>query len=174
MKLEAFFSISEQVELFLLAIALGAALGILFDCFRVIRIIFPPAKKAGAVCLLDIIFWLCYGFAIFVYSVVMGKGQVRVFYFTGSIIGLVLYIVTVGNLVTGVIRRVFTAIYRVLQKVYSIVIAPLVKITLFIRQKFLSVFVRSHKVVEKGKRSPFYHLKWNVLLLYNKKAKKRT
>ncbi len=155
MKLETFFSVSEQMELFFLSILLGAALGVLFDCFRVFRIIFPPAKKAKPVCLLDILFWLCYGFAVFTYSVVMGRGQVRFFYFFGSVIGFILYIVSVGNLVVGVIRYVVVAIYRKLRKVYSVLIEPFVKLSVFFRQKVLVFFVRSHKVKKKSKEVAF-------------------
>lgn len=173
LRLETFFSVSEQTELFLLSVILGAGLGILYDCFRVVRIIFPPAKKAGAVCLLDIIFWLCYGFAVFLYSVLLGRGQVRFFYFFGSAAGFILYLISIGNLITGIIRKVVEFIYNTLQRVYSIVIAPIVKIMNFFRQKVLPVFVRNHKVNKKERISTFYPLKRQALLLYNKKAEKK-
>lgn len=174
MRLETFFTVSEQVELFLLSVILGIGLGILYDCFRVVRIIFPPAKKKGAVCLTDIIFWLCYGFSIFLYSVVMARGQVRFFYFLGSIVGFILYIVSVGNLITGIIRAIVKWIYRVLQKVYYHTISPIVKFIKAFCRKFVPVFVRIPKVRKKGERSTFSPLKCKVLLLYNKIAKKRT
>ncbi|MCL2054850.1 MAG: spore cortex biosynthesis protein YabQ [Oscillospiraceae bacterium] len=146
MRLETFFSISEQSRLFLLSVVLGVFLGVLFDCFRVIRIVLPPARRAGAVCLLDIIFLLCFGAAIFLYSAALGRGQVRFFYFLGSSVGFILYIVSIGNIVTSAVRFAVNIAYKALQRVYYIIIEPFVKIIGFFRQKGIGFFVRNHKV----------------------------
>lgn len=153
MRLDTFFSISQHTSIFLLSVVLGAALGVVYDCFRVLRIIFPPAAKKGAVIAEDIIFWLIYGFCIFCYAAAYARGQVRFFIFFGSLIGFVLYIVTVGNLITGVIRRIFDIIRKILRKVYSIIIEPLVEMQEKICQKFAPLFVRNHKNEKISKRS---------------------
>lgn len=171
MHLDTFFSISQQTALFLLSVVLGAALGVVYDCFRVFRIVFPPAAKNAAVAVEDIIFWLFYGFCVFCYSAVLARGQVRFFIVLGSLIGFVLYLVTIGNAVTGIIRRIVTAVYKVLRKVYSCTIEPLVKILRIICQKARPVFVRSHKNTEKNERSLKKPLKNHHCLVYNKKAK---
>ena len=171
MHLDTFFSISQQTALFLLSVVLGAGLGVVYDCFRVFRIVFPPASKKAAVAVEDIIFWLIYGFCVFCYSAVLARGQVRFFIVAGSLIGFVLYIVTIGNAVTGVIRRIVTAVCKVLRKVYSTIIEPFVKILRIICQKACSVFVRSHKNTEKNERTSKKLLKNTLGLVYNKKAK---
>lgn len=171
MHLDTFFSISQQTALFLLSVVLGAALGVVYDCFRVFRIVFPPAAKNAAVVVEDIIFWLIYGFCVFCYSAVLARGQVRFFIVVGSLIGFVLYIVTIGNAVTGVIRRIVTAVYNVLRKVYSCIIEPFVKILRIICQKACPVFVRSHKNKEKNERTSKKLLKNTLGWVYNKKAK---
>ena len=165
MHLNTFFSVSQHTSLFLMSVVLGAALGILYDCFRVLRIVFPPAAGRKAVIAEDIIFWLIYGFCIFCYAASFARGQVRFFMFFGSLIGFVLYIVTVGNLITGVIRRVFDAVYKILHKVYSFLIEPIVKLKAKICQKLVPVFVRNHK----NKRSVKNLLKNAVNWVYNKK-----
>lgn len=171
MHLDTFFSISQHTALFLLSVVLGAALGVVYDCFRVFRIVFPPAAKNAAVAVEDIIFWLIYGFCVFCYSAVLARGQVRFFIVLGSLIGFVLYLVTIGNAVTGIIRRVVTAVYTVLRKVYSCTIEPFVKILRIICQKAAPVFVRSYKNTEKDERSFKKPLKKHLGLVYNKKAK---
>lgn len=171
MQLETFFSVSQHTSLFLLSVVLGAALGVVYDCFRVFRIVFPPAAKSGAVIAEDIIFWLIYGFCIFLYSSVLARGQIRFFVFLGSLIGFTLYILTLGNLVTGVIRRVVTAFYRILRKVYSITIGPLVKKLRIICQKIFRFFVGSNENTPNNKRSSKKPLKNILGLVYNKKAK---
>lgn len=156
--------------LFLLAVLLGAALGVLYDCFRVLRIVFPPAARAGAAAAEDIIFWLLYGFCVFCYAAVLGRGQVRFFMVFGSLMGFVLYILTIGNLITGIIRSIVTAVYGILHKVYYITIKPVVKILRNICQKISGVFVRSHKNFPKYKISLKNLLKNTAAMVYNKKT----
>lgn len=168
MHLDTFFSISQHTSIFLLSVVLGAALGILFDCFRVLRIVFPPAAKRNAVIAEDIIFWLIYGFCIFCYAAAYARGQVRFFIFFGSLIGFVLYIVTIGNIITGVIRHIFNTLYKILHKVYSAAIEPFVKLKEKICQKFAPVFVRNHKNEKNNERSVKKLLKSAVALVYNK------
>ncbi len=154
--------------MFLLSVVLGAALGVVYDCFRALRVIFPPAAKKGAVAAEDIIFWLIYGFCIFCYAAAFARGQVRFFMFFGSLIGFVLYLVTLGNLVIGVIRSVFGTFYRVLHQVYSRLIEPFVKLFKTICQKIVLVFVRNHKNAEITERSIKKPLKNAVSMVYNK------
>lgn len=145
MQLETFFSVSHHTSLFLMSVLLGAALGVVYDCFRVLRIVFPPAAKNAPVIVQDIIFWLIYGFAIFCYSTLAARGQIRFFIFFGSLIGFVLYIMTIGNFITGVLRRIFDVIYGGLRKVYSAIIEPSVKLLRKSCQKALPVFVGSNE-----------------------------
>ena len=145
MHLDTFFSVSEHTSLFLLSVVMGAALGVVYDCFRVIRILFPPAARSKAVVIEDIIFWLIYGFCVFCYAAALARGQVRFFIVLGSLTGFVLYIVTVGNFITGIIRRIVTALYKLLHKVYSTIIEPIVKSLKIICQKMLRFFVQTYK-----------------------------
>lgn len=151
MHLDTFFSVSEHTSLFLFSVVLGAALGVVYDCFRVFRILFPHDKRSKTVAAEDIIFWLIYGFCVFCYAAAFARGQVRFFIVLGSLTGFVLYIVTVGNLITGVIRRIVTALYKLLHKVYSAIIEPIVKCVKIICQKMLRIFVRIHKNFENPK-----------------------
>lgn len=106
MSLETFFSISEECILFLLSTVMGAGLGILYDIFRIIRIIFPFASKKSAVFVEDILFMLISGAAVFLYAAVMCRGQVRFFCILGTFLGFLLYITAVGNAIIGLLRRI--------------------------------------------------------------------
>lgn len=147
-------------------------MGVVYDCFRVFRILFPPAAKAGAVAVQDVIFWLIYGFGIFCYSAAVCGGELRFFMLFGSLLGFTLYIVTLGNLITGILRRIVTAVYRVLRKVYSVLFGPIVKLIRKLCQKVSSVFVRNHKNAPKHKISDRKPLQNILRLVYNKKAEK--
>lgn len=151
-----------------MSVVLGAALGVLYDCFRVLRAVFPPAAKKGAVIAEDIIFWLIYGFCIFCFASVSARGQVRAFMFFGSLIGFVLYLVTVGSVVIGIIRRITETFYKILHKVYYFTIEPFVKYFKIMCQKIMPFFVRNHKNIKNSERSVKNHLKNICIMVYNK------
>lgn len=171
MQIETFFSVSQQTSFFLMSVVLGAALGVVYDFFRVFRIVFPLAAKTAAVAVQDIIFWLIYGFCIFCYGTIVCRGEIRFYVILGSLVGFVLYILTLGNLVTGIIRTVVTAFYKGLRKVYSFTIEPIVKLLRNICQKASPVFVGSHENKGNTAGSAKKLLKNAAGLLYNKKAK---
>lgn len=171
MQLETFFSVSQHTSQFLLSVVLGGALGVVYDLFRTLRIIFPPAAKSGAVLVQDIIFCIICGFSVFCFSTLAVRGQVRFFIFFGSAIGFVLYILTIGNVITGVLRLVFGTIYGTLRKVYSSIIEQLVNLSRNICQKGSGVFVGSNENVENNALSGKKHLKNDEHLVYNEKAK---
>lgn len=171
MSLNTFFSVSQQTAAFLLSVLLGAGLGVVYDCFRVARILLPPLAKPKPTFLADILFWLIYGFCVFCFAAVTSRGQVRVFMFFGSLLGFALYILTLGNLITGVIRTVVTAVYKVLRKVYSVLIEPIVMVMRTFCQKVYRFFVRSHKNNQKLKRSVKNPLKNRGKLVYNNRTK---
>lgn len=168
MHIDTFFSISQQTSIFLMSVILGAAMGVLYDCFRVLRTVLPPLAKRGAVIAEDIIFWLMYGFCIFCFAAEFARGQVRFFIFFGSILGFILYIVTVGSIVIGIIRSVFGAVYGFLHKVYSFVIEPFVKLFKIICQKVMPVFVGNYKNSRIFKGSAKNYLKNVGSMVYNK------
>ena len=171
MNLNTFFSVSQQTASFLLSVLLGAALGVVYDCFRVARILLPPLAKPKPTFFEDILFWLIYGFCVFCFAASAARGQVRVFMLLGSLLGFTLYILTIGNLITGVIRSIVTTVYKILHKVYSALIEPIVKLMRAFCQKVFRFFVGSHKNNRKLKRSVKNPLKNRGKLVYNDKAK---
>lgn len=105
MSLETFFTVSEQCSLFLLSCLLGMGIGVFFDIFRTLRIVFPPAAKNKAVFAEDVLFMVISGTAVFLYSAVFCRGQVRFFCIVGSALGFMLYIAAVGNVIIGILRK---------------------------------------------------------------------
>ena len=56
------------------ALGLGAAVGVLYDVFRILRVRLPLPLLGG---ILDLLFWLVVTAALFVYTVTAGSGEVR-------------------------------------------------------------------------------------------------
>lgn len=131
--------------------ALGAALGILYDGFRAVRIVFPFMRKNGAVLAADIIFAVCFGAALFLFGALFCRGSVRFFCAAGTVLGFILYIVSLGSFITGILRAVVSAVYGVLHKVYSAVSAPIVNLAKRIYPKKINIFVQGHENCENEK-----------------------
>ena len=144
--LETFFTANEQIELFLGSVLLGTALGAVFDVFRVIRIIFPAAGKRTAVTVCDILYMLIFGAAVFFYSAVFGRAEVRFFYAVGALLGAVLFSLTVGQAVISAVRGCRDLLQRLVRKIYNDVFAPIGK---FFCRKYIKNadnFVHDNKI----------------------------
>lgn len=172
MALETFFSVSEQAAQFLMSVVLGAAWGIIYDCFRVIRIIFPPARKKAAVDAADVLFVLCCAAALFVFSYVFCRAQVRFFCIFGGLLGFVLYYFTIGSVITGIIRAVAEFVFNVIDKILSVTVRPIMRTVNAFCQKNKLLFVHTYENLKKLRRSCKTYLKKYSEMLYNKKTKK--
>lgn len=117
--LEAFFTVSEQLLLFLGSVLLGAGLGVIFDIFRIIRIIFPPAGRDAPTAAADMLYMLIFGLGVFLFSAVFGRGEVRFFYAAGAGLGALLYLLTIGSVITGIVRSCCNAIRAALNNLYG-------------------------------------------------------
>ncbi|OUN09395.1 hypothetical protein B5G40_12545 [Flavonifractor sp. An9] len=76
--------VSEQALFLLGAVGLGAAAGLIYDLLRILRVRLPLPLIGG---LMDLLFWLVVTAAIFVYSTVAGRGQVRGYLLAGILAG---------------------------------------------------------------------------------------
>ena len=81
-------SVTGQALAFLGAMALGGALGIVYDLFRLLR---GRLGWRGLGAVLDLVYWPLAAAALFAYSVTAGDGVVRVYLMAGVALGGVLY-----------------------------------------------------------------------------------
>ena len=94
-------SLADQLRALLLALALGALTGLLYDLFR------PPRRRTGpaAAALLDILFCLLAGSGAFLYAMSAGSGRLGLWDLTGMLLGFLLYM----NSLSPPLLRLFTA-----------------------------------------------------------------
>ena len=78
----------EQARTFLGALGLGVALGLVYDLFRVLRLRLPLRILGG---MLDLLYWPLTVCALFVYTVAVGDGVVRIYLMLGVALGNLLY-----------------------------------------------------------------------------------
>lgn len=172
---EAFFTVNEQTELFLMSVLMGGAFGVIYDVFRALRVIFPALKGTIATAVCDVIFFVICGFGIYVFSLLFARGEIRGYYWIGALLGGIIYLMTAGTVVIGIIRAVFGAVYsvvgRIFAKIRDLLWRPIVRVYSEMRTKIREKFVSNAEKTERKGKIKEKHLKYMRKILYNKKAK---
>lgn len=164
---DTYLTIHEELLLFLWSCLLGGALGILFDGFRALRLIVP--HKGWATALEDMVFLLIWAGSIVCFTSVLAKGDLRIYYILGSMLGFALYHCTLGNPVVQILRRILGAIVRLIRICFH----PLYVLLVRIHSKCTKKFVRNAKNEGKIKNICAALLIAPQKMLYNKRNKKR-
>ena len=113
---------SAQAALFLAAAAYGAAISVLFDLFRAIRITLQP--KAFVTAVTDIIF-TALAFSAVVYCVwSFGSGKFRYYEILGLVIGSVIYFASVSRFVLRVFLFIVKKICQIFGFIFKILLTP--------------------------------------------------
>lgn len=171
MPLETFFTTTEQTNLFLLSILVGALLGVVYEIFRVIRITLP--HNDIAVFFEDLLFSFIWGFSMLVFVIELGRGELRLFFVIGNIIGFVLYFLTVGNVVNRVIRMLARAVKWLFSLILRTFVRPVGRFfnALYIMLKpiFCNLYLNLIKKIPKSKKN----LKTRDKVLYNNCIRKK-
>lgn len=172
---EAFFTVNEQTELFLMSVLLGGVFGVVYDVFRALRVIFPTLKRTVPTALCDILFFIICGFGIYIFSLTFARGEIRGYYWIGALLGGIIYLMTAGTVVIGIIRAVFGTVYGLLNKLYIKIKDSFTKLTAKIyakiRTKKESKIVANAEKTEIKPKIKEKHLKSIPKILYNNKAK---
>ena len=77
-------SVTDQALFFAGALVMGAAVGLLYDAFRILRVRVRLPLLGGV---LDLLFWLVVTVALFVYTTTAGSGEVRLYIVAAVLLG---------------------------------------------------------------------------------------
>ncbi|MDD3192389.1 MAG: spore cortex biosynthesis protein YabQ [Oscillospiraceae bacterium] len=158
-------AVNTQTIIFLQALLLGAALGVVYDLFRIFRIAIP--LPASAVVAEDVIYFVFCGFVSFFFAMTVNFGQVRFFILLGETLGFLLYYLTVGALVMKCAKKIIAAIRWILLAVWKWLLRPVVQIFFWIGKKSGRIFGKIGKNMKKVVQKHRKHLQTNRILLYN-------
>lgn len=139
---EAFFTVNEQTELFLLSVIMGAVFGIIYDVFRTLRTAVPLLKARLPTAICDAAFMIICALGIYIFSLTFARGEIRFYYVLGAALGMIIYLMTAGTVVIGIIRTVFGAVYGLMKKILSFVFRPAGIIFKKIRIKIYGIFIQ--------------------------------
>lgn len=165
--LESFFTSGQQLQLFLLSCVFGIPIGIVFDIFRVIRMIIRHNKIAAA--LEDILFFCLYGVFLMCFTISMARSEFRFYYCFGNLIGFILYYVTAGTVVTGILKKIIGFIKNALLKIFR----PVLNKFALICEKIRTFFVGSFQNIKSNKKNSKTLLIDDTVLLYNSNNEKK-
>lgn len=164
--------ITNQAYLFLIFIANGIIIGILFDFFRILRRSF----KTGDIItyLEDFIFWILTGIVILYSVFVFNNGEIRLYLFFGIAIGIISYMliastyvikinVAIINFLKKILGRLFNflsipfkIVYKLLRKIFfksiSFIIINLRKNSTNLFKNMIKI-TKNHKKIENNAKS---------------------
>lgn len=112
-------------EAFFYAVLLGAALGLLFDFFRLPRLVLNDKF------FFDFLFWIISAVAVFCYYLIFSSGAIRMLNFILILVGFLLYTFTLGYVTKPIeiklskkikiqLKNVAKSFKKVLQSIYNI------------------------------------------------------
>ena len=104
-----------QSQAFLYSLLFGVGLGMLYGVFKFIRVALLSTKTA--VIIADIIFMLIASIALFLYSLAMLYGYVRIYIVFGALCGFLAYRFSLGKLISRIYCPIINAINVIIQKI---------------------------------------------------------
>ena len=143
-------SMSGQAAAFLATAAAGAVLGMLYDCFRILRRVMR--HKTITTTIEDAIFWIVSTLLMFAFLLNRNFGDIRAFIFMGLALGAVLYFLMFSRYFT----KIAMTILRWLKKLLLVIISPIILILTVIKKRLKSgrryVRIRGSKIYHWIKR----------------------
>lgn len=163
---ETFYSVDEQLLLFGISCLFGAVIGVFYDVFRTVRIIFP--HNAWLVLIEDISFLAAYTVFINAFVSAVARGELRFYFIIGNILGFIIYLCTVGNIVIKTMKK----LCLLFGGLFLFIIHPIRLIYVLLCEKASVKFVGISKNLAMSMKKSKKLLLKSVRLVYNKKENK--
>lgn len=119
-------AIAQQGILLLYSMIYGVALGVFYDLFRLLRIMFIPSK-VGAF-LQDILFCLSSAIITFLYIFTFNQGIIRLYILALILLGWAVYYFTLGSVIYKISKKAVDALKERLSRAAKVVAAPFYKL----------------------------------------------
>lgn len=138
--------VENQAYLFLVFSLTGVIIGILFDIFRVLRKSFKTSNLITYI--EDILFWILTGFLILYNIWYFNDGEIRIFMFLGIIMGILIYILTLSNILINLLVCIIDKI----KKILKIILIPFKPVYKLCRKAILKIKKNLNKIANNGKK----------------------
>ncbi|MDR2647787.1 MAG: spore cortex biosynthesis protein YabQ [Oscillospiraceae bacterium] len=159
------FSLASQSKFFLLCIGFGFFLGVLYDIFRIVRLL--VSGKRVFLLAQDILYCLCCTILTFFFFLSVSDGGFHTYGLLGEILGWLLYYVSFGSAALRATDWFVRVLRRCAAWIVHIFCLPARIISRFLR----FVLGEHKKTWRKCKKYTYFHLKKAKHLVYNKGIK---
>lgn len=159
------FEQSEQLNLFLLSLGAGFVLGVVYDILRTIRLTISKGK--AIIFIFDILYFLIFSLATFLFFLAVNKGEFRSYMIFGEILGFIFYYVSFGIAAKTFTDAFVKAIHKIFSFLFKIILAPfkaIFRVFSHIKAKISQFFKKLQKKYEKNRKK---HLPKLRLYVYN-------
>lgn len=157
--------VAQQTQLFLYAFGFGFVLGIFYDVFRIIRLIFSGGKSV--VFAADILYLALCTLLTFYFVLVLNSGQFRGYIIAGEILGWLVYYFSLGVLAVRVSnsiikfgRRMLAGFIKLIKRPTNFIIR---KVKGLMKKNALFLAKTNRKIYKKSK----FYLQKHHSMLYN-------
>jgi len=157
--------LEQQVSVFLLSLLVGAALGALYDVFRISRVAFYTSPEV--VFLEDVLFFVICALTTFFFGLTVIEGMLRAFLLIGELLGAIFYHLTLGKLVMRVSIKIITIIKAIIRFLFEYLLRPAWRILCYIIVFFVKPIIFLTKIFKKILQNIKFRLKIRRKMLYN-------
>lgn len=137
-------AISGELYFFLQAVLTGVILSVVYDLLRIIRRVYTHG--CTLVAFEDLCY--CFGGALYISYVLMreNNGVIRWFFVLGIFLGMLVYNLTIGHYIVGILSKIINKILNVVKKVLKVVCKPV----LFLWKKAKKISKKAKKALKKS------------------------
>ena len=151
-------SLPEQLGTFAYALGFGFFLGIFYDLFRAVRMLFSNGKKAFFAA--DVLFALFAAFLTFLFTLTVTSGSIRGYVLFGEALGFFVYYFSLGVLFSRFFDKLIAFFRGFSLRVYRVVRLPFLRFG-----KWFAAFFK--KNVQKAQKKADFSVKKSKILLKN-------
>ena len=144
---------------FLIAAGLGFCFSLIYDVFRILRLLTKP--KAVAIFIEDIIFALICAILTFGLLLVRCNGEIRWFIFAGELCGFLTCRLTLSRLIYSMADLIIKFIKTIFRMIKKYIWNPIMKLKLKINIFIIACFKKILNILKKA-------LKTGITIVYNK------
>ncbi len=151
-------TLSDQTKIFFLSLGMGFLLGILYDVFRIIRMIAFGNRKSFWV--QDILYFLVCTVVSFLFFLAINNGNVRGYELFGEALGWLIYYFSFGTAAIWLSEIIVSFFKRFFGGVLKIIISPFRKLFCLFHRIFTKIVKKTRKILKKIGKKLKFHLKF--------------
>lgn len=156
----------QQLRTFAYAVGFGFFIGVLYDVFRLVRLLICGGKNK-AFFVSDLLFALAAAFLTFLFALTLLNGGIRGYVLFGELLGFLIYYISFGTFVVRVTDKIAATLRRALQALFHAIAKPFLALHAACRRIYAKIVQKAQKRARFSAKKSKIHLKNIRDLLYN-------